>query len=207
MNVPAMKLHWSPRSPFVRKVMVAAHELGLAEQIRTVRTVVRMGKPNEELLPDNPLSKIPTLALDNGQVLFDSLTIIEYLDDLAGGKLFPPKPARFEALTRHALGTGLLDLLILFRNERDKPVERQTAEWLDSFAAKTRAVLDRLEREAPSLSATPFDIGHIAIGCALSYLDFRFADMHWRADHPAIAAWHAGFSARPSVRATEAVDD
>ncbi|MCR0984454.1 glutathione S-transferase family protein [Roseomonas populi] len=204
---PAMKLHWSPRSPFVRKVMVAAHELGLADRIRTVRTMVRMGKPNEELLPDNPLSKIPTLVLDDGTVLFDSLTIIEYLDDLAGGSLFPPKPQRFEALTRHALGNGLLDLLILFRNERDKPAERQTAEWLDSFAAKTRASLDRLESEAPSLSAKPFDIGHIAIGCALSYLDFRFPDMGWRAGHPAIAAWHAGFSARPSVQATEAVDD
>ncbi|MBP0496560.1 glutathione S-transferase family protein [Pararoseomonas indoligenes] len=202
-----MKLHWSPRSPFVRKVMIAAHELGLADRIRTVRTVVRMGKPNDDLLPDNPLSKIPTLVLDDGTVLFDSLTIIEYLDDLAGGALFPPKPARFEALTRHALGNGLLDLLILFRNERDKPADRQTAEWLDSFAAKTRASLDRLEREAPALSARPFDVGHIAIGCALSYLDFRFADMDWRAEHPAIAAWHEEFSARPSVRGTEAVDD
>ncbi|WP_338663312.1 glutathione S-transferase family protein [Pararoseomonas sp. SCSIO 73927] len=202
-----MKLHWSPRSPFVRKVMIAAHELGLAERIGTVRTVVRMGKPNEALLPDNPLSKIPTLVLDDGQVLFDSLTIVEYLDDLAGGSLFPPRPARFEALTRHALGTGLLDLLILFRNERDKPAERRTAEWLESFAVKTDASLDRLEREAPALSEKPFDVGHIAIGCALSYLDFRFSDMDWRAGRPAIAAWHAAFLERPSVQATEAVDD
>ena len=79
-----MKLHWSPRSPFVRKVMIAAHELGLADRIDTVRTVVRMGRPNEALLPDNPLSKIPTLVLDDGRTLFDSLTIIEYLDHIAG---------------------------------------------------------------------------------------------------------------------------
>ncbi|SHJ86989.1 Glutathione S-transferase [Roseomonas rosea] len=202
-----MKLHWSPRSPFVRKVMIAAHELGLADRIRTVRTVVRMGKPNEALLPDNPLSKIPTLVLDDGRVLFDSLTIIEYLDHLAGGRLFPAGEARFGALTRHALGNGFLDLLILFRNERDKPAERQTAEWLESFAAKVRATLDHLEREAPALSAAPFDVGHVAIGCALSYLDFRFADLPWREGRPGIAAWHAGFAARPSARATEAVDD
>ena len=202
-----MKLHWSPRSPFVRKVMIAAHELGLADRLQTVRTVVRLGKPNDALLPDNPLSKIPTLVLDDGRVLFDSLTIIEYLNELAGGRLFPPASARYNALTRHALGTGLLDLLVLFRNERDKPPERQTAEWLDSFAAKTEATLNRLEHDAPTFAALPFDIGHIGIGCALSYLDFRFADLPWRTARPALAAWHAAFSARPSARATEAVDD
>jgi glutathione S-transferase len=203
-----MKLHWSPRSPFVRKVMIAAHELGLTDRLTTVRTVVRMGAPNADLLPDNPLSKIPTLVLDDGQVLFDSLTICEYLDHLGGGRLFPPAgPARWDALTRHALGNGLLDLLILWRNERDKPAERQTAEWLESFATKVAATLARLEREAPALGGKPFDIGQIGIGCALSYLDFRFRDLDWRAGHPAIAAWHAGFAARPSVQATEAVDD
>ena len=203
-----MKLHWSPRSPFVRKVMVAAHELGLADRLRTVRTVVRMGKPNEELLPENPLSKIPTLLLDDGRVLFDSLTIIEYLDALAGGgRLVPPGEARWEALTRHALGNGLLDLLILWRNERDKPPAARTGEWLESFAAKTEATLDHLERDAPRLAEGPFGIGQIAIGCALSYLDFRFPDLPWREGRPALAGWHAGFAARPSVRATEAVDD
>lgn len=203
-----MKLHWSPRSPFVRKVMVAAHELGLAERLRTVRTVVRMGKPNDALLPENPLSKIPTLVLDDGRVLFDSLTIIEYLDALAGGgRLVPAGEARWEALTRHALGNGLLDLLILWRNERDKPAERRTGEWLDSFAAKTGATLDHLERDAPRLAEGPFGIGQIAIGCALSYLDFRFPDLPWREGRPALAGWHERFAARPSVRATEAVDD
>ena len=202
-----MKLHWSPRSPFVRKVMIAAHELGVAGRIATVRTVVRMGMPNAELLPDNPLSKIPTLVLDDGRVLFDSLTIIDYLDDLAGGSLIPRAgDARWQALTRHALGNGLLDLLILWRNERDKPAAAQTAEWLSSFAAKAEATLDHLERDAAALGETPFGIGQIGIGCALSYLDFRFGDMDWRTPRPALAAWHAGFAARPSARATEAVD-
>ena len=203
-----MRLHWSPRSPFVRKVMVAAHELGLTDRIRTVRTVVRMGTLNADLAPENPLSKIPTLVLDDGRVLFDSLTIMEYLDHLAGGgRLVPAGDARWTAMTRHALGNGLLDLLILWRNERDKPAEARTQEWLDSFAAKTAATLDHLERDAPSLVAAPLCIGQIAIGCALSYIDFRFPDLPWRDGHPALAAWHADFSARPSARATEAVDD
>ncbi|MCQ4160003.1 glutathione S-transferase family protein [Roseomonas sp. GC11] len=203
-----LTLHWSPRSPFVRKVMVAAHELGLTGRIALHRTVVRMAEPNPELLPDNPLSKIPTLRLPDGTALFDSVVICEYLDELAGGgRLFPAGgPARWQALGWHALGNGFLDLLILWRNERDKPAARQTPEWLDSFATRAAAVLARLEAESATLEETPFGIGHIAIGCALSYLDFRFPDLGWRAGRPALAAWHAGFAARPSACATEIVD-
>ncbi|MDJ0389566.1 glutathione S-transferase [Roseomonas sp. E05] len=202
-----MKLHWSPRSPFVRKVMIAAHELGLADRIETVRTVVRMDTPNPALLPDNPLSKIPTLVLEDGTALFDSLTICEYLDDRAGGGLFPRAgAARWQALTWQSLGNGLLDLLVLWRNERDKPEARQTPALLESFAFKAGATLDRLEGMAGALEAERFGIGHIAIGCALSYLDFRFASWDWRAGRPKLATWHAGFDARPSLRATEIVD-
>lgn len=202
-----MKLHWSPRSPFVRKVMIAAHELGLADRISTIRTVVQMSKPNADLLSDNPLSKIPTLLLDDGTRLFDSLTICEYLDTIGGDRLFPsPGPARWRALTTHALGTGFLDMLVLWRNERDKPAAQQTPAWLDSFAVKATATLDRFETIAPELIAAPFGIGHVAVGCALSYIDFRFGDLAWRTGRPAIAAWHAGFAARPSVIATGIVD-
>ena len=199
-------LHWSPRSPFVRKVMVAAHELGLAGRIDTRRTLVRMGAPNAGLLPDNPLSKIPTLVLPDGSALYDSLTICEYLNDAAGGALFPTGEARWPVLTRQALGNGLLDLLVLLRNERDKPAESQTAEWLDSFATKVAATLARFERDAAGWPAGRCDIGDIAIGCALSYLDFRFPDLGWRNGHPALTAWHAAIAARPSFAATEAVD-
>src|SRR5580704_19025968 len=80
-----MKLHWSPRSPFVRKVMIAAHELGLVERIELVRSVAEMKRPNPAIMADNPLSKIPTMALGNGEPLFDSVVICEYLDDMAGG--------------------------------------------------------------------------------------------------------------------------
>ena len=103
-----MKLHWSPRSPFVRKVMIAAHERGLVDRIVCVRTIAAMTKPHAELMADNPLSKIPTLVLDDGLVLYDSPVICEYLDGIGGApKLFPAEPAaRFEALRRQALGDG-----------------------------------------------------------------------------------------------------
>ena len=200
-----MKLHWSPRSPFVRKVMIAAHELGVADRIETVRTMVAMTKPNEVLLLDNPIGKIPTLVLDDGTAIFDSLVICEYLDSLTGPRLFPAAgPARWAALTGHALAQGLLDALILWRNERDKPEGRQTPEWLSAFAVKTTATLDRFEAMVPAEDA--FGISEITMGCALSYLDFRFPDLEWRRGRDRLAAWHVTFEARPSVKATMVVD-
>jgi glutathione S-transferase len=202
-----MKLHWSPRSPFVRKVMVVVHELGLADRIACVRTVAASTKPHAALMQDNPLSKIPTLVLDDGTVIYDSPVICEYLDSLDGTpKLHPAEPkARLVALRRQALGDGFLDMLVLLRDERMRanPSDVHKA----SAAVRKAAVLKCLEQEAEALAATPFSIGHVAIGCALSYLDFRYADEDWRKDRPRIARWHATFAARPSVRATEPVDD
>jgi len=202
-----MKLHWSPRSPFVRKVMIVAHERGLVERIACVRTVAAMTTPHVELMKDNPLSKIPTLVLDDGSVIYDSPVICEYLDSLDGNpKLFPTDfRARLIAQRRQALGDGFLDLLVLARNERER--KPRSDAHLKSAAVRQAAVLKSLDEEAMALAAAPFGIGHIAIGCALSYLDFRFADDNWRKDHPRLASWHYAFAARPSVRATEPVDD
>jgi glutathione S-transferase len=202
-----MKLHWSPRSPFVRKVMIVAHERELIERITCVRTVAAMTKPHAELMRDNPLSKIPTLVRDDGVVIYDSPVICEYLDGLDGApKLFPAGgEARFVALRRQALGDGFLDLLVLARNERERVDPSEV--HLKSTAVRKAAVLKSLEREAGALAAAPFGIGHIAIGCALGYLDFRFAGEDWQRDHPRLAAWYGEFAVRPSVRATEHSDD
>jgi glutathione S-transferase len=202
-----MKLHWSPRSPFVRKVMIVAHETGLVDRIECVRSVVASTKPHAELMRDNPLSKIPTLVLDDGTVLYDSPVICEYLDGLHDGTRLLPSagPARLTALRRQALGDGFLDFLLLWRGERERAHPSQP--HLHSQAVKHAATLAALDREAADLERAGFSLGHIAIGCALSYLDFRFAQDDWRSGHPRIAAWHAGFAARPSVRATDPIDD
>ncbi|MCY1369338.1 putative GST-like protein YibF [compost metagenome] len=178
--------------------MVCAHELDLLPQLELVRSVAAMLKPNERLMQDNPLSKIPTLVLDNGFTLFDSGVICEYLDDLAKGSLFPKDgTSRWPAQRWQAFGNGLLDVLILWRNERERETPLQPL--LDAFALKTEACLRQLDAEAASLTDAPLTIGHIAIGCALSYMDYRFPDIDWRAGHPQLAAWHQGFCARPSV--------
>jgi glutathione S-transferase len=200
-----MKLHWSPKSPFVRKVMVCAHELNLVPDIQLVRSVAAMLKPNPQIMVDNPLSKIPTLVLDDGRVLFDSVVICEYFDSLAGGSLFPREgDARWQALTWHALGTGLLDVLILWRNEREREAPIQAL--LDAFALKTEASLALLEKQADLLVAAPFNIGSVAIGCALGYTDYRFDALQWRERAPRLAAWFETVKARPSFVATEVVE-
>jgi len=203
-----MKLHWSPRSPYVRKVMVVAHELGLADRMETVRTVVGGTTPHRDLMRANPLGKIPTLVLDDGTILFDSPVICEYLDTLHdGSKLFPAWPDRLTALRRLALGDGMLDIALAWLGERFRPAERQSTPHMALWEAKLRACLPALESEADALAAGRLDIGHIGIGIALSYLDFRFADLRWRDGHPRLAAWQAMFDARPSVQANPPVDD
>ena len=203
-----MKLYWSPRSPFVRKVMVFAHEAGVANRVESVKTLVSSTAANRELMNVNPLGKIPTLVTDDGQVLFDSYVICEYFDSLHGGaRLIPQKPdARWQALRWHALGDNLLDNSLLWRNERLRPAAQQSPETLTAYDAKTRSTLDALEREAAPLGSTPVTIGHVAIAVSLGYLDFRFADFGWRDGHSKIAAWHAAFAQRPSYQATLPVD-
>ena len=198
-----MKLHWSFASPFVRKVMVVAHETGIVDRLQLIETTVSMGEANPVVQRANPLSKIPTLILEDGASLYDSRAICEYLDSLHDGpKLFPPAPQRWDVLRRHCLGDGLMDTLILWRQERLKPQARQTPEWLATFARKIEVTLAQLDVAAAALAHPPFDIGHIALGCALGYMDFRFADVDWRANAPRLAGWHATFEARPSAIAT-----
>ena len=200
-----LTLHWSPKSPYVRKVMVCAHELGVVADLNLVRSVAAMRQPNAGLMRVNPLSKIPTLVLDDGTTLFDSVVICEYLDERAGGTLFPRETAaRWQALRWHALGDGLLDALILWRNERERDDAAQVL--LDAFDTKTEACLRLLEDEAGALASAPLSIGTITIGCALGYLDYRFDAFAWRARAPRLATWFALLMRRPSFQATEPVD-
>ncbi|MDE2515149.1 MAG: glutathione S-transferase family protein [Rhodospirillales bacterium] len=204
-----MTLHWSPRSPFVRKAMICAHEVGVADRLHLVRTVVGGTTPHLELMKINPLGKLPTLECEDGTVLYDSAVICEYFDTLHDGpKLYPAAwEARVVALRRAALGDGMLDVGLQALGERFRPAERQSQGHLDLWRLKLTACVDALEREVPALEATPFSIGHLAIGVAVGYLDFRFADLDWRPGHPALAAWQDRFDARPSVVANKPVDD
>ena len=197
-----VKLHWSPRSPFVRMVMVAAHELNLANQLTLVRTVAAMSEVNPQLSADNPLNKLPTLVLEDGTAMFDSRVILRVLD--TDGRLHPPGREEGLAAARwQAMGMGLLDLLVLLRNERDRPENLRSHAHMTAWKQKIANSLDWLEARASELAARPFDIGHIAVGCALGYLDLRFGEMDWRAGRSTLAQWGAVFEARPSALASQ----
>ncbi len=196
-----MKLHWSPRSPFVRKVTIAAHELGLFERLTLVRSVVAMTAPNRALMRDNPLSKLPTLIADDGQAICDSLVICTYFDSLHDGQPLVPRdePARWQALQRHAMANGFLDLLTLFRNERDRPDGARSQPHLDGFAVKLEAMLEYVNTNLPAVTEGRMDLVQISFGCVAGYLDFRFPDIGWRSLAPQFAEWAAWFDTRRSA--------
>ncbi len=197
-----MKLRFSPTSPFVRKVTAMLIECGLEDQVTRIDT--NSWEPDSDIAAVNPLGKVPALVTSGGEVLYDSPVICEYLDSLHDGiKLFPPAGgARWTALRRQALGDGINDAVVVrFLEDKREDGERSQA-WADRYWYAAQRSLDALEDEADSLGEA-VTIGHLAIGCALGYLDFRFADEDWRPGRPALADWWAGFSARRSMMETE----
>ena len=203
-----MKLFWSSRSPFVRKVMIVAHELGLADELTLVRAVVHPAKPSRDVMPFNPLGKIPTLVIDEDTVLYDSRVICEYLEAMrAPGRLVPsPGEDRWRVLTWQAMADGLMETALLALTERARPDGSRQDEILAGCALKVATALDRLEQDDAFFSWSVPTLGHIAVGSVLLYLDFRFADDQWRIDRPRLQAWFDTFSVRPSVRATRFED-
>jgi glutathione S-transferase len=199
-----LKLLWSSRSPFVRKVVVVAQELGIAEQIALERVRVTSGETNDAVMRINPLNKIPTLVLDDGTVLIDSPTIAAYLDETYGkGELFPRDARRWQVARLQALGDGIMNLNIVRLGEKNRDAGAAEA-FTSAFQAKSNATLDMLEAETNSLA--PLTIGSIAVAVALAHLDFRFAEDGWRDRRPKLSEWHARFVERPSMRATEHQD-
>lgn len=198
-----MKLFFSPASPFVRKCMVIAHELGLTDRIEKLPSAAGPVARDKSIIPSNPLGKVPTLITDDGQVLYDSRVICEYLNDLGGGTLFPAHgPARWQALADQALGDGVMDAALLARYEVAlRPEALRWTDWVDGQMSKAHDALAQLEKNITRLDGR-MDIGTITIACALGYLDFRFGSYDWRGAHPGVAAWFKAFNARPSLQAT-----
>lgn len=197
-----MKILFSPTSPYVRKCLVTAHELGLNDRLQLLPSNAHPVTRDREIIAHNPLGKVPTFFTDDGQVLYDSRVICEYLNDLARGTLFPAAgPKRWEALTLQSLGDGILDAALLARYEEvARPEPLRWADWRAGQLDKAETSLAHLQAH-PGLLAGRVDIGSIAVGCALWYLDLRFADFAWRERFPAVASWYAEFSKRPAMSA------
>lgn len=197
-----MKIYFSPTSPYVRKCLVTAHELGLSDRIQLLPSNANPIQRDPDIIPRNPLGKVPTFITDDGQVLYDSRVICEYLDDLAGGKLFPRAgSARWATLTLQSLGDGILDAALLARYEDvARPEPLRWSAWRAGQLDKAETSLAHLGRH-PEMLADRVDIGVLAVACALWYLDLRFADFDWRSRHAGVAEWYAGFGQRASLQA------
>lgn len=198
-----MKLYYSALSPFVRKVRVAAMELGLDKQIELVTVATTPIAMSADLTKVNPLGRLPTLVADDGTLLFESSLIVEYLDALAGGKIIPAKgPGRWRVKCTEALADGLMDAAILVRYETFlRPAERRWPEWIAGQQQKVSQSLDALEGQSWQFDDT-VDAGKIALGCALGYLDLRFSDLGWRKKCETLGRWYDAFAKRPSMEAT-----
>lgn len=189
-------------SPFVRKCTIAAICLGLEDQIDA--QPANTTDPLDPLRQQNPLGKIPTLILDDGQTLFDSRVIVAYLDHLAGGnKLFPADGMeRILTMKLEALADGIMDAAILqvYETRLREPNER-SHRWVERQAERITAVLTALEAAPPQAAGAP-TAGTIALACALGYLDLRFEGA-WRRNHPGLVAWLDAFRAAvPAFDAT-----
>ena len=198
-----MKLFHSSTTPFGRKVMVLIHETGIAD---TVEVIAASGTPIAQgTMPValNPLGKIPALQTDAGQVIYDSRVICRYLDDLTAAGLYGAAPKLWDVLVLEATADGILDAAVLITYEaRLRPEDKRFPEWVEGQWAKIARALDALESVWTAHLSGPLDMGQIALGCALGYLDFRHGSRDWRANHPKLTTWEAEFAKRPAMQAT-----
>ena len=203
-----MKLLSSSATPFGRKVEVVAIEKGLLDGMEVIATSTSPTAPHEGLARANPLIKIPTLIKDDGRALYDSLVICDYFDTLRPPRVIPESGAkRWDVLTVHALASGICEAAVSSRYEQAlRPEPLRWPDWVTSQMKKIASGLDWLDGNVTMLGdadTTSVDLGQVAVGCALDYLDFRFPDFDWRKTRPRLAAWHSDFAKRPSMQRTK----
>jgi glutathione S-transferase len=196
-----MKLYWSPNSPYARKVVVVTKEMQIDDSVEMIETSAIPTKANEVLSALNPLTRIPTLQLKTGEILFDSSAICDYLNEFSDGGLLPePGPTRRQVLKLELCGVDIMDRAVVCRQETLRPESLRWSGWVDAQFDRIGKVLDTLNANVPPLNS---DLGTITIGCALEYLDFRFRDRPWRWERPKLSAWHEQFALRPSMASTK----
>jgi glutathione S-transferase len=198
-----MKLYYSATSPFVRKCLVCAQELGLLDRLELVPAAAHPVNRDRALVAVNPLGKVPALVTEEGAVLYDSRVICEYLNSTGDGRLLPAHGAsRWGVLTDQALADGIMDAAVLARYETAaRPANLRWNEWVAGQLEKVSCGLAAIEPRARAFGER-VDLGGVALGCALGYLDYRYASLGWRDQYPDTAVWFDRFSKRDSMMAT-----
>ncbi|MBI2382313.1 MAG: glutathione S-transferase family protein [Gammaproteobacteria bacterium] len=195
-----MQLFYSHASPYARKIRLLLRELKLESRIAEVLADPLANEPG--FLALNPLGKIPCLVMEDGESLYDSDVIAQFLLELAGEHgLFLGGERRWHWEKLHSLGCGLMDSAVALRIEKTKPAEQQSPLWGERHRQALGRGLAYLEVEWPTVPPGVHMIALVA-ACVLAYLDFRHPDIAWRDGCPRLAAWFAEFSARPSFQDT-----
>jgi glutathione S-transferase len=144
------------------------------------------------------------LERPEGVTLYDSRVITAYLNDLFNGSFYPQNAARWETLTLEATGDGIMDSAVSMVYEvRLRPEDQQSFDWIEAQWAKVARALSVLNARWMSHLSGPMTMGHISVGCALGYLDFRLGERNWRQGNEALAAWFESFESRSSMQATQ----
>lgn len=195
-----MKLYGSLTSPYVRKVRAFLAEKGIDYDFAVEAPTDPAGSVQR-----HPLHQIPALHLDDGDVMFDSPVICEYLDGLRGDRLIPAAgSARVQALRWHALAQGLCEAVVARLQESRRAPERRDENLMRNHELRIASGLAYAEQKLPAgqpLAGDRFGFADLALAAALEYIDFRHPH-DWRSRHPRLAQWLAPLSERPSLVAT-----
>ncbi len=198
-----MKLLYTPNSPYARKVRIVA----LEKHIELVLQEVVLGAPESPLKQHNPLGKIPVLILDDGDNLYDSRVIVEYLDNHAPGTHLIPQDNSSKIWVRRweALADGISDAAIAAMLEGRRPPEQQSQANIDKQMAKVMLGLEVLNLDITKKKwcvNETFSLADIALGCMLGYLDVRHKQLNWQDNYPNLAKHYSVLVKRPSFKQT-----
>lgn len=197
-----MKLLMSPASPFVRKARVVMRELGLTDRVLEVPVSTTAFASDPTVVAANPTGKIPVLVRDDGPAIYDSRVITRFLNDLAGGSLYPQAQI-WELLTLEAAADAIMEAAVAMTYEvRLRPENERSSDWIEAQWGKASRGIHAVNTTWMSHLNGPLNIGQIAVGCALSYFDLRHDVRDWRNNNAALADWHATFIQRDSMIAT-----
>ena len=202
-----MKLIGSAASPYVRKVRVVMAEKRLDYQF----VIEDVWSDDTTIASSNPLGKVPCLIMDGSEAMFDSRVIVEYLDTLSPvGKLIPQQSReRAEVKTWEALADGVMDAGLLLRMEATwvhRADSERSKAWMDRQRGKINAGIAAMAKglaDKPFCSGIHLSLSDIAVGCVLGWLDFRFPEIDWRADHANLVRLFDKLMLRPSFADTK----
>lgn len=197
-----MKLISAKASPFARKVKVLLHETGQVDTVEIIELMTTATDTDPQVAAANPAGKIPALVRGEGPALYDSRVICRYLDAKQGAGLYPDSRL-WETLTLEATADAIMDAALLMVYEhRLRPHEKVFDGWVEAQWQKVARCVHAVNERWMSHLNGPVDISHIAMACALGYLDFRLGTRNWREGAGALDDWFAVFSARESMQAT-----